>query len=161
MLSLREVYYGGPFVIESGEKMLIVDDRIRIPLHEFEFEFARSAGAGGQNVNKVSSKARLRWRLDRSPGLPRDVRERFRRKFARRITREGEFFLVSQRYRDQGRNVQDCLDKLRDMLLGVATPPKRRVATRPGRGAKERRLSDKKRRADVKRTRGRAGRGEE
>jgi len=142
-------------------RVLIVNHRIRIPLAEIRFEFARSSGAGGQNVNKVSSKARLRWGIHTSQALPDDVRERFTRRYGRRITNDGEFVLASERYRDQGRNVQDCLDKLRDMLLGVATPPKRRVATRPGRAAKERRLSDKKRRAGVKRTRGRAGRDDD
>ncbi len=142
-------------------RVLIVNRRFRIPLAEIRFEFARSAGAGGQNVNKVSSKARLRWLVGQSTSLPRDVRERFLRRFARRITRDGEFILTSPRYRDQGRNVQDCLDKLRDMLREVAIPPKRRVATRPGRGARERRLGDKRRRSDVKRTRGRAGQDED
>ena len=140
---------------------LVVNRRIRIPLAEIRFEFSRSAGAGGQNVNKVSSKARLRWPVDASEALPGNVRERFARRYARRITNDGEFVLTSQRYRDQGRNVQDCLDKLRDLLREVATPPKRRVATRPGRGAKERRIVDKKRRAEVKRTRGRIGRGDD
>ncbi len=140
---------------------LAVNRRIRIPLAEIRFEFARSAGAGGQNVNKVSSKARLRWPVSGSDVLPPDVRDRFLRRFARRITKDGEFILTSQRYRDQGRNVQDCLDKLRDMVREVALPPKRRVATRPGRGARERRLDDKRRRSDVKRTRGRAGRDED
>ena len=135
--------------------MLVVDERITIPLSEFEFEFARSSGAGGQNVNKVSSKARLRWRLFDSDALPPDVAARFRRRFRRRITRDDEFVLASQRYRDQGRNVQDCLDKLRAMLLEVATPPKRRVATRPGRGSRENRLRDKKRRSNIKQGRGR------
>ncbi len=142
-------------------RLLVVNRRIRIPLSEIHFEFARSAGAGGQNVNKVSSKARLRWLVDDSSALPPNVRKRFRHRFARRMTRDGEFVMTSQRYRDQGRNVQDCLDKLRDMLREVATPPKKRVATRPGRAAKERRLSDKKRRSDLKRTRGRVGRRDE
>lgn len=142
-------------------RTLIVNHRIRIPLAEIRFEFARSAGAGGQNVNKVSSKARLRWAVDQSNALPPDVQQRFARRYARRITNDGEFVLTSQRYRDQGRNVQDCLDKLRDMLREVAIPPKRRVATRPGRAAKERRIVDKKRRSEVKRTRGRVGRDDD
>jgi ribosome-associated protein len=142
-------------------RTLVVNRRIRIPLAELRFEFARSSGAGGQNVNKVSSKARLRWPVVQSDALPPRVRERFLRRYARRITNDGEFVLASQRYRDQGRNVQDCLDKLRDMVREVAAPPKKRVATRPGRAAKERRLGDKKRRAEVKRTRGRVGRGDD
>jgi ribosome-associated protein len=145
--------------MQSKERQsLAVNRLIRIPLAEIRFEFARSSGAGGQNVNKVSSKARLRWAFGHSDALPPDVRDRFARRHARRLTNEGEFVLTSQRYRDQGRNVRDCLDKLRDMLREAAVPPKQRVTTRPGRAAKERRLGDKKRRAEVKRTRGRAGR---
>ena len=65
--------------------MLVINRRIRIPLREFDFQFARSGGAGGQNVNKVNTKAILRWEVERSPALPGDVRERFCARFRRRI----------------------------------------------------------------------------
>jgi ribosome-associated protein len=135
--------------------MLVINRRIRIPLREFDFQFARSGGAGGQNVNKVNTKAILRWEVERSPSLPEDVRERFCARFRRRITREGEFILTSQRFRDQGRNVADCLEKLRGMLEGVAVAPKRRKATKPSRGAKERRLKEKQIQSEKKKRRGR------
>ncbi|HJP14271.1 MAG: alternative ribosome rescue aminoacyl-tRNA hydrolase ArfB [Nitrospinota bacterium] len=135
--------------------MLEVNSRIRIPLREFHFRFARSSGAGGQNVNKVNTKATLRWRVAGSASLPGDVRERFLVKFRRRITGEGELVLTSQRFRDQGRNVADCLAKLMGMLEEVARPPKRRAATKPTRGAKERRLREKREHSDKKKTRGR------
>ena len=96
--------------------MLVINRRIRIPLREFDFQFARSGGPGGQNVNKLSTKAILRWGVERSPSLPEDVRERFCARFRRRITREGEFVLTSQRFRDQGRNVADCIEKLRNLM---------------------------------------------
>ncbi len=133
--------------------MLVIDERIRIPLRELRFQFARSSGAGGQNVNKVSTKALLRWDLAGSPSLPDDVRERFRRRFPRRLTAAGELLITSQRYRDQGRNVADCLEKLRALLLEVARPPRRRRPTRPGTAARERRLRDKRRQAEKKRRR--------
>lgn len=130
--------------------MLLVNRQLQIPLAEFEITFARSGGPGGQNVNKVNSKAVLRWGVRSSASLPEDVRQRFLQKYAARLTNEGELLVTSQRYRDAPRNVQDCLDKLRAMLLAVANPPKRRRATRPTRGSVERRLQAKRRQSSVK-----------
>lgn len=131
-----------------------------IPLRELEFRFVRSSGAGGQNVNKVSTKAVLRWAIAASRALPRDVRERFLERHAARITLAGEVVLTSDRYRDQGRNVADCLEKLRAMLAAVASPPRPRKATRPSRAARDRRLAEKRARADVKRLRRSDDRGD-
>ena len=125
--------------------MLVVNSRIQIPRAEFEISYARSSGPGGQNVNKVNSKATLRWPLARSPSLPEDVRQRFLARYRRRVTAEGDLVVTSQRYRDAGRNTSDCLEKLRQMLLEVAQPPKRRKPTRPTRGSVRRRLDDKRR----------------
>ncbi|MDA0999853.1 MAG: alternative ribosome rescue aminoacyl-tRNA hydrolase ArfB [bacterium] len=140
--------------------MLVVNRRIHIPLREFHFQFARSGGAGGQNVNKVNTKAILRWAVSGSPSLPADVRDRFCERYRRRITREGELVLASQRFRDQGRNVADCLEKLRQLIEEVATAPKRRRPTRPTKAAKERRLGEKHRLSEKKKRRGHI-RGEE
>jgi ribosome-associated protein len=117
---------------------------LRIPLSEFEFSFARSSGPGGQNVNKVNSKAVLRWPALASPSLPADVRQRLLAQFRSRLTTEGELLIVSQRYRDQPRNIDDCLEKLRELLTSVLVAPKKRRPTRPGRAAKQRRLDSKK-----------------
>jgi ribosome-associated protein len=129
--------------------MLIVNSRLQIPLSEFEFTYARSSGPGGQNVNKVNSKALLRWPVTHSPSLPPDVRERFLRRFASRLTTEGELLISSQRYRDQGRNADDCLEKLRLMVAEVAVRPVTRRKTRPTRSSTEKRL-EKKREASSK-----------
>ena len=133
--------------------MLIVTRQLQIPLAEFEITFARSSGPGGQNVNKVNSKAVLRWAVDSSPSLPEAVRQRFLRKYANRLTTAGELLVTSQRFRDAPRNLQDCLEKLRAMLLGVVHPPKRRRATRPTRGSVERRLQGKRRLSAAKQNR--------
>lgn len=134
-------------------KYLVVSSRLRIPLDELEFTFVRSSGPGGQNVNKVSSKAVLRWRVTESPSLPAAVRERFIAKYGSRLTKDGELLLTSQRYRDQQRNVEDCLERLRVMLLEVATPPKKRRPTKPTRGSKERRLQEKRQTGERKKQR--------
>ena len=114
------------------------------PLGEVRFSFARSSGPGGQNVNKVESKAVLRWDVARSPGISGAVRARFLERFARRITSDGELVLASQRYRVRERNVADCIAKLRAMLDEVAKPPKARKPTKPTRASKQRRLDSKK-----------------
>ena len=132
---------------------LVVNRRIRIPLSEFAWSFARSGGPGGQNVNKVSSKAQLRWKIDETQSLPEDVKERFVRKYHRRITKDGEFLTSSQRYRDQPKNVNDCLEKLRELILAVAVAPKPRKKTKPSRASKERRLQGKRERAKRKQMR--------
>ncbi len=133
--------------------MLIVDERIRIPRDEFQFEFARSGGPGGQNVNKVASKATLRWRPAASPSLPEDVRARLLRRLAARLTTEGELVLTSQRTRDQARNVEDCLEKLRLLVLAAARPPRPRIPTRPTKASQRRRVEQKTIRSARKRDR--------
>ena len=123
--------------------MLVVTDRIQIPLRELDFTFVRSSGPGGQNVNKVSTKATMRWSATVSPSIPDSVRGRFLTKYRRRITKEGDIVITSQRFRDRGRNVADCLSKLREMIESVATPPKRRKPTVPSRASKARRRKNK------------------
>ncbi len=125
--------------------MLIVNAEIQVRLREFRFSFSRSSGAGGQNVNKLNTKATLRWDVGHSPSLPKAVRERFIERYKRRITTSGDLVLTSQRFRDQGRNVADCLEKLRAMLAEVARPPRPRKHTRPTRSSVERRHSTKRR----------------
>jgi ribosome-associated protein len=107
----------------------------------------RSGGPGGQNVNKVASKAVLHWDLAGSPSVPDEVKARLRTLQRRRITTEGVLVLNSQRFRDQEKNRQDCLDKLREMLLQAAVVPKPRKRSRPSRGSKEARLKAKRHRA--------------
>ncbi len=133
--------------------MLTVTPDIRVPLREFHFTFSRSSGPGGQNVNKVNTKATLRWSVAATKSLPEGMRERFTAKYRRRITSEGDLLVISQRFRDQGRNVADCLEKLREMLLSVSVAPKPRKRTKPSRGSVKRRLEGKRRRAKTKQLR--------
>jgi len=133
--------------------MLEINDHIRIPEDEFSWSFVRSGGPGGQNVNKVSSKAVLRWNVGASPSLPDDVKARFLAGQHRRITGEGDLVLTSRRYRDQDRNRQDCLEKLRDLVVRAAVVPKARKKKKPSRAARERRLAEKRHRSATKTTR--------
>jgi len=133
--------------------VLFVNQRLAIPLTELQFHFARSGGPGGQHVNKTSTKAVLRWAAASSPSLPEPVRARFLTRYRRRITKLGDLVLSSQRFRDRGRNVADCLARLRDMLAAVAEEPVVRKATRPTRGSAVRRRQAKEARSRTKQLR--------
>ena len=133
--------------------MLIVNSNISIPLKEFSFSYARSPGPGGQNVNKLNTKVTLRWDVDKTKCLSESVKERLITKYRRRINKAGEFMVVSHRFRDQGRNVADCLAKLREMIESVAVAPKKRKKTKPSKGATRRRLEQKRRKSAQKQSR--------
>jgi ribosome-associated protein len=126
---------------------------LNIPLSEFDLHYARSSGPGGQNVNKVNSKVVLYWSIHESPSVPEPVKQRFLARFAHRLTVDGVLVLGSDKFRDQKRNVDDCLEKLGAMLTEVATPPKPRKKTKPSRGSKERRLTGKRQQAEKKQRR--------
>lgn len=133
--------------------MLVVNDKISIPWEEFEISYARSAGPGGQNVNKRETKVVLDWDIVGSPSLSPAVLKRFTERFGSRLTGEGHLVISSDEHRSREANERGCYDKVREMLLLVANPPKLRVATKPTKGAKQRRLSGKKMHSDVKKNR--------
>ena len=130
-----------------------VGDGLHIPDDELVFTYARSGGPGGQNVNKVASKATLRWSVAANTTLPLAVRDRLRQQQANRITVEGELVIQGQRYRDQPRNAEDCLERLRAMIAQAQYVPTPRRPTRPTRGSKRRRLADKKANSERKQQR--------
>ena len=129
---------------------LDINDRCRISEDEFVWRFARSGGPGGQNVNKVASKATLIWAVAASPRVADDVKGRLAALYPSYFTKDGAFQVTSQRHRDQERNRQDCVDKLRSMLLHALHVPKVRKKTKPSRGSKARRLQAKRHRAAIK-----------
>ncbi|WP_437230541.1 alternative ribosome rescue aminoacyl-tRNA hydrolase ArfB [Planctomicrobium sp. SH661] len=129
---------------------LIVSDSLSIPMSEFHFSYVRSSGPGGQNVNKVNSQVQLAWNLNECQSLPEDVLARLRESEKGRMTKTGVLRMDCQRYRDREKNREDCLEKVRNMVLDVASPPKKRRKSRIPRGAVERRLRSKQQRSGVK-----------
>ena len=133
--------------------MIAVTDRVSIPDDEVRWEYARSGGPGGQNVNKVASKATLRWAVAASAAIPPDATARLLAAHPSHVTTEGEFLVTSQEYRDQERNRQRCEEKLADMVRAALTPPKPRKKTKPTKASQRRRLDDKKKQGQKKSTR--------
>ncbi|HKD99613.1 MAG TPA: alternative ribosome rescue aminoacyl-tRNA hydrolase ArfB [Planctomycetota bacterium] len=129
-----------------------------IPRDGVEIRFARSGGPGGQNVNKVATKAEVRFVVAAATWLAPEVARRIAQLERGRINARGELIVSSSRTRSQAQNLADCFEKLDAIVERARRPEKKRVATRPTRGSAERRLQGKKRRSARKRDR--SGRGE-
>jgi ribosome-associated protein len=133
-----------------------VSASIDIPESELTERFLRADGPGGQHVNRTESAVELRFDVAQSPSLTEPVRARLLARHDRRLTDEGVMVIQARRFRDQARNRDDARERLIEIIRASLTPPKRRVATKPTRASRERRLAGKKQRANVKRNRGRA-----
>jgi ribosome-associated protein len=134
---------------------LIVKPGLEIPDGDLEVAFIRSAGPGGQNVNKVASAVQLRFALDRNATLRDDVKARLRAIAGQKLTDAGEILIASRSHRSQEQNRREAEDRLRDMVLRALVAPKKRHATKPTRASKERRLDTKSRSQKTKKLRGR------
>src|SRR5690242_3639931 len=133
--------------------MLTVTAAIAIPDAELIERFMRADGPGGQHVNRTESAVELRFDVAGSPSLPDDVRQRLLARRDRRMTDAGVLVIQARRFRDQARNRDDARDRLAAIILEGTRVEKKRLATKPTRASKERRLAGKAQRSQTKRTR--------
>lgn len=136
---------------------LRVDDRCTIPGDELEVTTARSGGPGGQHVNTTDSRVRLRWRLSASTALPPEVAARLRDQRRSWVTRDGDLVITCDEDRSQHLNLELARERLADAVRAAFVVPRPRRETKPTRGSRERRLTEKKARKVVKAGRGRVG----
>ena len=129
------------------------DPTLYIPEAELVERFVRASGPGGQNVNKVATAVELRFDLAHSPCLPEPIRARLLARRDRRLTTEGVLVINAQRFRTQDRNRQDARERLAAFIAAGMTAPTPRIASKPSRAAKQRRLDAKQRRGSIKRER--------
>ena len=139
--------------------ILTVPHEIQIPDSEFELTYARSSGPGGQNVNKVNSKAILRWNLFETESLGLDLKARALARLGDQLTTEGDLVIMSDRFRDQIRNREDCFEKFRALLSSALARPKKRKKTKPSKSSQRRAKENKSRHSDKKAARGKGGLG--
>jgi ribosome-associated protein len=136
---------------------LIITPGIVIPDEELEWKFIRSSGPGGQNVNKVSSAAQLKFLLPQNSSLPVNVRNRLRRLAGQKLIDDGSILFKSMSERSQEGNRRAALGRLEALIRAALVEPKIRRKTRPTKASKERRIDSKKRRGATKSGRGSAG----
>ena len=136
---------------------LIITPDIVIPDEELEWKFIRSSGPGGQNVNKVSSAAQLKFLLPQNSSLPVNVRNRLRRLAGQKLIDDGSILFKSMSERSQEGNRRAALGRLEALIRAALVEPKIRRKTRPTKASKERRIDSKKRRGATKSGRGSAG----
>ena len=132
---------------------LYISPSLSIPLAELRFKFHRSSGPGGQNVNKLNTSVELQYDFVHSAVLNDEQRQRIAEKLATRLNSTGALSIQSERFRTQGRNRADCLNKLAILLAEALKTYPKRTKTKPSRAAQTRRLDSKRRHSEKKKSR--------
>lgn len=132
-----------------SESDLIISQRVRLPLSEVDIKAVRSQGPGGQHVNKTATAVQLRFDI-RSSSLPDFYKSRLLRRRDHRISRDGVIVIKAQGTRSREKNRESALERLRGLIREAGRTRKKRIPTKPGRGAREKRLEDKTRRGRIK-----------
>jgi len=136
-----------------NDSIVHITNTVSISMSELRFRFARSSGPGGQHVNRSATQVELLFDVANSPSLNEMQRQRVLRKLRSRIDKEGTLHLVSQETRSQLRNREEVVERFQELMREALHVPKRRWPTRPTRAARERRLEEKRRRSEAKRSR--------
>ena len=136
-------------------RAIVVNSMVRVPERAVQVRAVRASGPGGQNVNKVATKVDVRVDLDAIEGLPAAARARLATLCRHRLDADGRLMVSSQAERNQARNLEDALDRVRALVAAALREPRARKASRPSAGARERRIESKKRRGALKRERAR------
>ena len=139
------------FSRHGGERMEDRDPlKFAVPESEISWAFSRSGGRGGQNVNKLSTKAEARWNISNSQAFTDEQKEGIKQALRNRINQAGELIIVSQEERSQPQNRQRAFQRLNELVSWALTPEKERIPTKPTRASRERRLEEKKRQGEKK-----------